>query len=91
MPEPRNATRHPENRQGRLAEEHIMEEWVVAESMTDEEMESEGMDAGALSGKWEEVADDMALIPENNVRVVTENGVTRVEVSTVMMDCLRGC
>ncbi|SKA83529.1 hypothetical protein SAMN02745704_01660 [Paucidesulfovibrio gracilis DSM 16080] len=64
--------------------------WVVAESFPLHEMEPNGLTKENLQGRWEEVADDMALIPERNVRVVEENGIVRVEVSEEMYDCMRG-
>ncbi|WP_285905672.1 hypothetical protein [Pseudodesulfovibrio pelocollis] len=66
------------------------DEWTVAESHSLNEMEAEGVSADWLARKWMNVADDMALIPENNVRVVEENGIVRVEVSVYLMECMRG-
>ncbi|NDV20419.1 hypothetical protein GO013_13470 [Pseudodesulfovibrio sp. JC047] len=66
------------------------DEWVVAESYPLTEMEENGVTPKWLEGKWLNVADDMALIPENNVRVIEENGVCRVEVSMYLMECMRG-
>ncbi len=60
-------------------------QWVVAESLP-----SHKADAQALYEKWCNVADDMALLPDLNVRVVEENGVVRVEVSTELFDCMSG-
>jgi hypothetical protein len=65
-------------------------EWTVAESYTVSDMEAEGISAKWLERKWMNVADDMALIPENNVRVIEENGIVRVEVSMYLMECMRG-
>lgn len=65
-------------------------EWTVAESYTVGDMEAEGTSPKWLERKWMNVADDMALIPENNVRVIEENGVVRVEVSMYLMECMRG-
>lgn len=64
--------------------------WVVAESFPLHEMESNGLTPENLLGRWEEIADDMALIPERNVRVVEDKGLVRVEVSEEMYDCMRG-
>jgi len=65
-------------------------EWTVAESHSLAELEAEGVSAAWLGRKWMNVADDMALIPENNVRVIEENGIVRVEVSVYLMECMRG-
>jgi len=64
--------------------------WVVAESYPVEEMEKEGVSPEWLRGKWENVAEDMALIPETNVRVEIRNGVCFLEVSEELMACMRG-
>jgi hypothetical protein len=53
-------------------------------------METNGVTPDWVAGKWYDVAEDMALIPENNVRLIIENGVCRVEVSTYLMECVRG-
>lgn len=66
------------------------DEWVVAESYPVKDMEEQGVTPAWLEGKWLNVAEDMALIPENNVRIIEENGVCRVEVSTYLMECMRG-
>ncbi|MGL1861030.1 MAG: hypothetical protein OCC46_00740 [Pseudodesulfovibrio sp.] len=66
------------------------DEWTVAESYPLADMEAEGVTAKWLEGKWLNVAEDMALIPENNVRVVEEDGIVRVEVSVYLMECMRG-
>lgn len=66
------------------------DEWTVAESYPVQELEANGVTPDWLEGKWMNVAEDMALIPENNVRVVIENGVARVEVSVYLMECMRG-
>ncbi|XPV76754.1 MAG: hypothetical protein ACNI27_02210 [Desulfovibrio sp.] len=67
-----------------------MSEWVVMESFTKEELEKGEVDGQGLYEKWLNVADDMALIPENNVTVDEENDVIRVKVSTVLYDCMAG-
>lgn len=66
------------------------DEWTVAESYPVEDLKAEGMSPKWLEGKWLNVAEDMALIPENNVRVIVEDGVVRVEVSVYLMECMRG-
>ena len=66
------------------------DEWTVAESYSREEMDEQGVSPEWLVGKWLDVADDMALIPENNVRLVEENGNVRIEVSVYLMECMRG-
>jgi len=65
-------------------------EWVVAESYPVSDLKAEGMSPKWLESKWMNVADDMALIPENNVRVIVEDGVVRIEVSVYLMECMRG-
>ena len=65
-------------------------EWVVAESYPVKEMEANGVTPDWVQGKWLDVAEDMALIPENNVRLIVENGICRVEVSVYLMECMRG-
>lgn len=66
------------------------DEWTVAESYPLKELESNGVTPEWLEGKWLSVAEDMALIPENNVRSVVEDGVVRIEVSVYLMECMRG-
>lgn len=66
------------------------DEWVVAESYPLSDMEENGVSTKWLEGKWLNVAEDMALIPENNVRVIEEGGVCRIEVSVYLMECMRG-
>jgi len=66
------------------------DEWTVAESHSLAEMEEQGVSPKWLEKKWLDVADDMALIPENNVRIVEENGTVRIEVSMYLMECMRG-
>jgi hypothetical protein len=41
-------------------------------------------DPKALRRKWEELALDVALLPEKNVRLVSDDAGTRVEISEVM-------
>ena len=67
-----------------------MSEWVVMESFTKEELESGEVDGKGLYEKWLNVAEDMALIPENNVTVDEENDVIRVKVSDVLYSCMSG-
>lgn len=66
------------------------DEWTVAESYARADMDEKGVTPEWLAGKWMNVAEDMALIPENNVRVVEEDGVVRIEVSVYLMECMRG-
>lgn len=65
-------------------------EWVVAESYPLEDLKEQGVTPKWLEGKWLNVAEDMALIPENNVRVIEEDGNVRIEVSVYLMECMRG-
>ncbi|GAB7021913.1 hypothetical protein [Salidesulfovibrio brasiliensis] len=67
-----------------------MSEWVVAENYPKEELDKEGVTPEWLLGKWLDVAEDMALIPERNVRVEERGGVVFVEVSEELMNCMRG-
>jgi len=66
------------------------DEWVVAESYPLKDMKENNVSPKWLEGKWLNVAEDMALIPENNVRIIVENDVCRVEVSMYLMECMRG-
>ncbi len=66
------------------------DEWTVAESYSIKDMEEQGVTPKWLEGKWLNVAEDMALIPENNVRSIEENGIVRIEVSVYLMECMRG-
>jgi len=66
------------------------DEWTVAESYARKDMDEQGVSPQWLAGKWMNVAEDMALIPENNVRIIEEDGVVRVEVSMYLMECMRG-
>ena len=66
-------------------------EWNLVESFTLEALAEDGVTPAALKKRWEEVADDMALIPERNVRVTEKGGMVRVEVSEELFDCMRGC
>jgi len=66
------------------------DEWTVAESFSVTDLEAEGVAPKWLEKKWYNVAEDMALIPENNVRVIEEDGVVRIEVSMYLMECMRG-
>lgn len=59
--------------------------WKVAESHP-----LKDVDPAELRDKWAEVAFDMALIPENNVRVYIEDGIVRIEVSEELYDCMAG-
>ncbi|ADU61835.1 MAG: hypothetical protein KUA35_00285 [Pseudodesulfovibrio sp.] len=66
------------------------DEWTMAESYTVADLEAQGISPKWLERKWMNVADDMALVPENNVRVIEENDIVRVEVSVYLMECMRG-
>jgi len=66
------------------------DEWVVAESHSLKELEKNGVTPQWLAGNWLNIAEDMALIPENNVRIIEEDGVVRIEVSVYLMECMRG-
>ncbi|WP_320170979.1 hypothetical protein [Maridesulfovibrio sp.] len=59
--------------------------WKVAESHP-----LKDVDPAELRDKWMEVAMDMALIPENNIRVYIEDGIVRIEVSEELYDCMAG-
>ncbi|MBI9109660.1 hypothetical protein [Maridesulfovibrio ferrireducens] len=59
--------------------------WKVAESYP-----LKDVDPAELRYKWEEIAIDMALIPELNVRVYIEDGIVRIEVSEELWDCMAG-
>ncbi|MGE4552828.1 MAG: hypothetical protein AB7D57_06930 [Desulfovibrionaceae bacterium] len=67
-----------------------MSEWNIVESYAAEELADQDLAPGDLKRRWTEVAEDMALIPENNIRVVEQAGVVRVEVSEELYDCMRG-
>ncbi len=64
--------------------------WKVAESYPADELFEMGQSPDTLEKKWNDVAEDMALIPEMNVRVVLENGIVRVDVSEELFACMRG-
>lgn len=59
--------------------------WKVAESHP-----LKDVDPAELRDKWACVAMDMALIPENNIRVYIEDGIVRIEVSEELYDCMAG-
>ena len=59
--------------------------WKVAESHP-----LKDVDPAELRDKWVSVAMDMALIPENNIRVYIEDGIVRIEVSEELYDCMAG-
>ncbi|WP_432738031.1 hypothetical protein [Maridesulfovibrio sp. FT414] len=59
--------------------------WKVAESHP-----LKDADPAELRDKWFNVAMDMALIPENNIRVYIEDGIVRIEVSEELYDCMAG-
>lgn len=64
--------------------------WIIAEGYPKEELEKEGVSAKWMQGKWEEVAEDMALIPERNVRIRETEEMVFIEVSEEMMRCMKG-
>ncbi len=64
--------------------------WKVAESYPADELFEMGQSPDTLEKKWKNVADDMALLPDMNVRVVLENEIVRVEVSEELFNCMRG-
>jgi hypothetical protein len=61
-----------------------MSEWILAESLPMDEA-----DPKALLRKWANVAEDMALVPELNVRMRVEAGMFVVEVSPELYDVFR--
>ena len=60
-------------------------DWIMAEKLPVDEC-----DPKALLKKWANVAEDMALIPELNVRMRVEGGHFVVEVSPELYDVFRG-
>lgn len=65
-------------------ESEVANEWIQAESLPVDEA-----DPKALLRKWANVAEDMALIPELNVRMRVEAGMFVVEVSPELYDVFR--
>lgn len=65
-------------------ESEVASEWIQAESLPVDEA-----DPKALLRKWANVAEDMALIPELNVRMRVEAGMFVVEVSPELYDVFR--
>ncbi|MDQ7835191.1 MAG: hypothetical protein RDU24_07390 [Humidesulfovibrio sp.] len=59
----------------------MSDEWIQAESVPVDEA-----DPKALLRKWANVAEDMALIPELNVRMRVEAGMFVVDVSPELYD-----
>ena len=59
-------------------------DWILAESVPLDEAEPK-----ALMTKWVNVAEDMALIPELNVRMRSEAGMLVIEVSPELYDVFR--
>lgn len=59
--------------------------WKVAESHP-----LKDVDPAELRDKWVNVAMDMALIPESNIRVYIEDGIVRIEVSEELYNCMAG-
>ena len=62
-----------------------MDEWILAEKLPVDDA-----DPKALMTKWANVAEDMALVPELNVRMRVEAGHFVVEVSAELYDVFRG-
>lgn len=60
-------------------------DWIFAEKLPVDEC-----DPKALLRKWADVAEDMALVPELNVRMRVEEGFFVVEVSPELFDVFRG-
>ena len=61
-------------------------EWVLVEKFS-----ASGPEAQKEKQKWENIAEDLALFPESNVRLVEGEDGTRVEVSRYLYDyCLHG-
>jgi hypothetical protein len=60
-------------------------DWVIVERF-----QARGPEAEREKRKWENIADDIALIPENNVRLVEDAGGVRVEVSRYLNDYFKG-
>jgi len=56
-------------------------EWVVVENFS-----ASSPEAQKEKQKWEYIAEDLALVPENNVRLVEEKGSSRVEISRYLYD-----
>lgn len=61
-----------------------MDEWIVAEQLPVDDA-----DPKALLAKWANVAEDMALVPELNVRLRVEAGQFVVEVSQELYEVFR--
>lgn len=59
-------------------------DWILAESVPLDEA-----DPKALMTKWVNVAEDMALLPELNVRMRSEAGMLVIEVSPELYDVFR--
>jgi hypothetical protein len=68
-----------------------MIDWQIAEQLTPEDLQERGTTAAKLKKLWMDVADDMALIPENNVKVTVDEGTVTILVSQTLMECMRGC
>jgi hypothetical protein len=60
------------------------EEWIFAEKLPVDEA-----DPKVLLSKWANVAEDMALVPERNVRMRVEDGHFVIEVSPELFDVFR--
>lgn len=62
-----------------------MSDWIKVAKLP-----KESPDLEAEMQKWIYVAEDMALIPENNVRSTDESDQITIEVSRELYDCMRG-
>ncbi|MDY7000597.1 MAG: hypothetical protein SVS15_02295 [Thermodesulfobacteriota bacterium] len=56
-------------------------EWVLVESFS-----ASSPEARKEKQKWEYIAEDLALVPESNVRLVEDEGSARVEISKYLHD-----
>jgi hypothetical protein len=61
-----------------------VEEWIEAERLPMDEA-----DPKALLAKWAGVAEDMALVPELNVRLRVDQGQYLIEVSAELYEVFR--
>jgi len=60
-------------------------QWVVVETF-----EAGDPDALRVKRRWEDIAEDLALFPEENVRLVGDVGGLRLEVSATMNSYFQG-
>jgi len=56
-------------------------EWVLIENFS-----ASSPEAQKERQKWEYIAEDLALVPENNVRLVEDEGGACVEISKYLFD-----